>query len=320
MGAARAVTGGGTRAARPVAAGGARPVVAVAMSTYNGADHVVAQLESALSQDGVDVRVYVRDDGSTDGTLDVLSPYERAGEIVLVRGRNLGVVGSFMELLSLVPSDVPYVALCDQDDVWHPDKLARALAVVGEKDPRVPRAYCSEYVFCDADMVPQGRSHLNRSGVDFARMLYENVTSGNTMVLNRALVDCVTAAGREGVYCHDWWIALVACAVGELVYDDFCSLEYRRTGSNASPTGSSGLALLRYRVRTFLAGGELARVTGQLRKLDACLGGRMDDERRALLRRFVDGGRLAKALAPVRLRQTLAAEAALRAMFLLGML
>ena len=296
------------------------PRTFVVMSTYNGAEHLAEQLDSVLAQDAGNLSVLVRDDGSSDGTVGILETYERAGEIALVRGENLGVVGSFIDLISRVPADADFIALADQDDVWHPDKLARALAVVGEKDPRVPRAYCSEYVFCDADMVPQGRSHLNRSGVDFARMLYENVTSGNTMVLNRALVDCVTAAGREGVYCHDWWIALVACAVGELVYDDFCSLEYRRTGSNASPTGSSGLALLRYRVRTFLAGGELARVTEQLRKLDACLGGRMDDERRALLRRFVDGGRLAKALAPVRLRQTLAAEAALRAMFLLGML
>ena len=297
-----------------------RPSIAVVMSTYNGAEHVAEQLESVLAQDVGDVAVYVRDDGSTDGTLDVLGGYERAGRIVLMRGDNLGVVGSFLEALSAVPGDFDYVALADQDDVWHEDKLSRALSVMAGRPGAAPVLYCSEYVFCDADMVPQGRSHLNRTGVCFEKMLYENVTSGNTMVLSRGLVDLVTGAGSEGVYCHDWWIALVASALGEIVYDDFCSLEYRRTGSNASPTGSSGLALLRYRVRTFFSGDGLGRVTEQLRKLERCFGDRLDGPKRELLGRFLRGGRLSKALAPVRLRQGVAGELALRLMFLLGML
>lgn len=296
------------------------PSIAVVMSTYNGADHVIEQLESVLSQDVGELSVYVRDDGSTDGTLSLLAPYERRGDIVLVRGENLGVVGSFLELVSLVPEDVEYVALCDQDDVWHHDKLSRALSVLGSRPGDLPRVYCSEYVFCDAQMVRQGRSHLNRTGVSFAKMLFENVTSGNTMVLNRVLVALVREAGREGVYCHDWWIALVASALGEVVYDDFCSLEYRRTGSNASPTGSSGLALLRYRLRTFLAAGELSCVSEQLGKLDSCFGAQLSPERRSLLGRFLSGGRVKKALAPVRLRQKLPDELALRALFLAGRL
>ncbi|OUO33419.1 glycosyltransferase [Olsenella sp. An293] len=296
------------------------PRIAVAMSTYNGADHVAEQLDSVLAQDAGPAAVYVRDDGSTDATLDVLAPYEARGQIVLLRGTNLGVTGSFLELLSLVPAEFDFVALADQDDVWHEDKLSRALSVIGGCRRDAPVLYCSEYVFCDAEMVPQGRSHLNRSGVDFARMLYENVTSGNTMVLNRCLADLVAGAGREGVYCHDWWIALVASALGEIRYDDFCSLEYRRCGSNASPTGSSGPALLRYRVRTFLSGDGLARVTEQLEKLEACFGDRLAPDRRALLRRFLRGGRLSKALAPVRLRQGVPEELALRLAFVLGLL
>lgn len=294
--------------------------VAVVMSTYNGAAHVAEQLESILAQDVGEVAVYVRDDGSTDGTVDVLEPYERRGRITLSRGENVGVAASFVELLRSVPPGHDFVALADQDDVWHPDKLSRALSVMAGGPADVPLLYCSEYVFCDADMVPQGRSHLNRIGVPFERMLYENVTSGNTMVLNGRLAGLVAAAGSDGVYCHDWWIALVASALGEILYDDFCSLEYRRTGSNASPTGSSPLSLLRYRVRTFLSGDGLERVTAQLRKLDERFGDAMAPERRALLGRFLRGGRVRKALAPVRLRQTVPGELALRAMFLLGML
>ena len=293
------------------------------MSTYNGAEHVAAQLDSILAQDVTDVAdlsVYVRDDGSRDDTCAILQGYADKGLIRFLSGKNLGVVGSFLDVLAAVPTDVDYVALCDQDDVWHADKLSRALAVLGEKDQSIPQLYCSEYIFCDAEMNPQGRSHLNQTGVDFNKMLYENMVSGNTTVINRALADAVVGAGRDGVYCHDWWLALVACALGELTYDDFVSLDYRRTGSNVSPTGTGGLSLLRYRVKTFFENDELKNITAQLQKLDDCFGEQMAPEKRETLRRFLDGGRFAKAFAPVKLRQKTPEELAVRLLFLMGKL
>ena len=293
------------------------------MSTYNGTEHVAAQLDSVLAQDVTDVAdlsVYVRDDGSKDDTCAILQGYAGKGLIHFLPGENLGVVGSFLDVLAAVPIDVDYVALCDQDDVWHADKLSRALSVLGEKEQSIPQLYCSEYIFCDAEMNPQGRSHLNQTGVDFNKMLYENMVSGNTTVINRALADAVVGAGRDGVYCHDWWLALVACALGELTYDDFVSLDYRRTGSNVSPTGTGGLSLLRYRVKTFFENDELKNITAQLQKLDDCFGEQMAPEKRETLRRFLDGGRFAKAFAPVKLRQKTPEELAVRLLFLMGKL
>lgn len=306
-----------------VALSNKRASIAVVMSTYNGAEHLHEQLDSILAQDVAeiaDVSVYVRDDGSKDDTAVILSEYESRGQIVFVRGQNLGVVGSFLDVISCVPGEVDYIALCDQDDVWHADKLSRALEVLGTRDQLIPQLYCSEYVFCDARMAPQGRSHLNRIGVDFPKMLYENMVSGNTTVVNRALADAIVQAGRPGVYCHDWWLALVACAIGELIYDDFASLDYRRTGSNVSPTGSGGLKLLRYRLKTFFERGQLEDITIQLRKLDECFGDQMPAQKRQLLRRFLDGGRFTKAFTPVRLRQKIPEELALRLLFLAGKL
>ena len=296
------------------------PSIAVAMSTYNGESHLEQQLDSVLGQDVGNLSVYVRDDGSQDGTLALLESYERQGSIHLLRGENVGVVASFLAAIAAVPCDVEFIALCDQDDEWHVDKLSRALSVLGQKDNSVPQLYCSEYRFCDADMNPTGRSHLNRIGVSFPTMLYENMVSGNTMVMNRALANRVNEAGREGVYSHDWWIALVATALGELTFDDFVSLEYRRTGSNASPTGSGGLSLLRYRLRTFFEKGELTNVARQLERLYRLYADEMPSERRALLERALTGGRLSKAFVPVRLRQKPIEEAALRLLLVLGRL
>lgn len=294
--------------------------VAVVMSTYNGAVHLREQVESVFAQDYPSLELIVRDDGSSDGTVEILEGYERDGALRLIRGENKGVVGSFLDGIAQASPDAAFVALCDQDDVWHSDKISRAVAVLSTRDNTIPQMYCSEYMFCDADMHPRERSHLNRIGVEFPTMLYENMVSGNTVVINRKLADLIVAAGREGVYTHDWWLGLVATALGELAYDDFVSLEYRRTGSNASPTGTSVWNILRYRVRTFFKGEQLKDITVQLRRLYDLYADKMPAQRRLLLERFLFGGRIAKALAPVRLRQKPLEELALRVLFLMGSL
>lgn len=296
----------------------AHPIVAVIMSTYNGARFLVEQIESVLAQRDVQVRLYVRDDGSTDETLQILEGFEREGRLTLERGENMGVVPSFIRALSMVPSDIEFIALCDQDDVWHRDKLTRAVRELSKRGQDVPLLYCSEYMFCDSDMQPLGRSHLNRIGVNFETLLYETMVSGNTTVINRRLAELAIAAGSEGVYSHDWWLGLIAAGLGELMFDDFISLDYRRTGGTVSPTGASPVTLLLYRVRKFLAGGDLVKITGQLQRYYQCFGGDLPEERRRLIERFLQGGRLRKALAPVRLRQKPLEEVALRVLFLTG--
>lgn len=296
------------------------PNISVVVSTYNGGPYIAAQIESILAQDAPNVHVLVRDDGSSDNTLEVLKPYAMRGDIELVEGKNLGVVGSFLDGVARVADSADFVALCDQDDVWHADKLSRALSVLAQKNNGIPQLYCSEYIFCDAEMHPKEKSQLNKSGVSFAKMLYENPTSGNTMVMNRALAQKIAKAGREGVYTHDWWIALVAATLGELAFDDFASLDYRRLSSSVSPTGTSAWNILKYRVKNLLNREELGKITAQLEKLNDCFGGEMSVEKQALLRHFLTAGRLGKAFTRARLRQKPAEDLALRLLFLAGML
>ena len=194
--------------------------VAVVMSTYNGARFVADQIESVLNQQGCDVSIFARDDGSSDGTADILRDYAARNLLVLDAGDNKGMVPSFFAALAMVPDTFEFIAFCDQDDVWHSDKLSRALETLGSRDQSIPQLYCSEYIFCDEQLNRTARSHLNRIGVDFSKLMAENVCSGNTMVMNRALVSELLADGPEGVYVHDWWAALVATGLGELTFDD----------------------------------------------------------------------------------------------------
>lgn len=296
------------------------PVVAVAMSTYNGMPYIKEQLASLRAQEGVETRVYVRDDGSTDGTVEYLRERDAAGELTLIEGKNLGVVGSFIDAIAHVPEDIPYIALCDQDDVWHANKLSRALEVLQEGRQDIPRLYCSEYMFCDEDMNPTGRSHLNLIGVGFETLLYETKVSGNTAVFNRCLADLAVRAGAKDVFGHDWWLGLLAASMGELYFDDFVSLDYRRLNASVSPTGGSFLTILKFRIKAFVKGDQLSRITAQLKRFYEVFGDRLDPQKKALVERFVYGNRLQKAFAPVRLRQIGTEELALRLLFLMGKL
>lgn len=294
--------------------------VAVVMSTYNGEKYLAEQIESVLAQDAPGVRLFVRDDGSKDGTVALLQSYADKGLIEFVAGENKGVVESFYEALAMPPKDYPYVAFCDQDDVWYPDKISKALAVLTPRDQSIPQLYCSEYVFCDEQLDNKVPSQLNRIGVRFSTLLVETICSGNTTVMNRVLVDELLAHGTKGVYLHDWWSALVAAGLGEVSFDESASLDYRRIASSVSPTGSHGLSLLKYRVRTFLGDGQLKRITEQLEEFRACYGDRLSREDRMLIDLLLDGGHVSKAFVPVRLRQKPAEEVAVRVLFLLGLL
>ena len=294
--------------------------IAVVMSTYNGERFLAEQIDSVLGQQGCNVRLFVRDDGSRDGTANVLKDYADRGLLEFVVGDNRGMVPSFFAALAMVPDTFEFIAFCDQDDVWHPDKLSHALSVLSQRDLTIPQLYCSEYIFCDEQLNRTARSHLNRIGVNFPKLMAENVCSGNTMLMNRALFTELLADGPEDVYVHDWWAALVAAGIGELTFDDFTSLEYRRAGGTISPTGSSGLPLLLFRIRTFFGKGQLALIPKQLRRYRVRYGSRLRPEDRKLLDRMIDGNRFAKAFTPTRLRQKLPEEVAVRLFYLAGLL
>ena len=97
--------------------------VQVLLSTYNGETYLKQQLDSILNQKNVAVKLFVRDDGSSDGTVDILRAYAALHDnICYLCGENCGVVASFFRLFELSDPDVDFYALSDQDDVWDEDK------------------------------------------------------------------------------------------------------------------------------------------------------------------------------------------------------
>ena len=107
--------------------------VAVIMSTYNGEKYLGEQIDSILNQKDLEVTLFVRDDGSSDGTKNILEKYARDnGKIHINFGVNAGVGNSFMNALYSVPDTFDYYAFADQDDIWLENKLFQAVKALQE--------------------------------------------------------------------------------------------------------------------------------------------------------------------------------------------
>ena len=229
------------------------PRIAVLLSTYNGEAYLEAQLASLAAQEGVQVQVFARDDGSRDATREILARHADGWPALadLPTGPNLGPAMSFFHLLATAPDGFDGYALCDQDDVWLPDKLERAARRLAEVPAGRPALYCSSVMCVDADLRPLGPGPV-KSDVRFEHLLFENIAFGATVVMNAAAARLVRSRlPVSGLVMHDWWCALVTSAFGEVIYDPEPGVLYRQHGGNEIGQASTPFAELRRHARIF---------------------------------------------------------------------
>lgn len=230
----------------------AGPLIDILLATYNGAAWLPAQLDSLLAQSDQRFRILVRDDGSSDGTPEVLERY-RCGfgariEILPSDGATLRARGNFGRLLEM--SDAPYAMFCDQDDVWHIDKIACSMAAMAEMEHEhgaaCPLLVHSDLRVVDGDLRELAGSFAGYqrvdlgSSADLRTTLVQNSVTGCTMLMNRPLIDLALPIPREAVM-HDHWIALVAAAFGKAKPIRRALIDYRQHGGNV--VGAQGLRL-----------------------------------------------------------------------------
>jgi cellulose synthase/poly-beta-1,6-N-acetylglucosamine synthase-like glycosyltransferase len=221
--------------------------VSVALGTHNGANYLREQLESILAQTHPVDEIVLSDDASHDGTVELaerIIDEHRATDAatptlaVLRNAVALGVTRNFEQALTAASGDL--IALCDQDDVWHPDRIERGLAAIARR----PR---TELVAAEARLVdevgrPIGRSLFETLGVDdelrrrlesggaFNELLKRNVVTGATMMVTRALVE--RASPFPASWVHDEWLAIVASVGGGLALVAEPVIDYRQHGGN----------------------------------------------------------------------------------------
>jgi glycosyltransferase involved in cell wall biosynthesis len=245
----RARPDGGRRADITAAADCA---ITILLSTYNGEKFLAAQLESFFAQDFEDWRLVWRDDGSSDRTVAMMRAFAATlapGRCVesATSGPHLGAAPSFLLLLAEA-RDAKVIAFADQDDVWLPGKLSRAAARVAAAGER-PALYCAQQYMVDAALRGAKKSAAHTNPPGFPASLTQNIANGNTLVMNRAACDLVTAIpGPEGTV-HDWWSYIVVSACGgEVIFDAEPQVLYRLHKNNliaASPsTAARAIAAL----------------------------------------------------------------------------
>ena len=233
-------------------------IVAILMSTYNGQKYLREQMESLLQQEGVALKIVVRDDGSKDNTIQILEEYSHKYDFITVlKENNVGVSKSFNCLCKYACDNVEadYYAFCDQDDVWDKDKLLIAVNKLENLPNDKPNLY-----FSNLKMVDENLNYIRdlftpgevRIGSPMA--LIQVFTYGCTCVFNRKGLDDYCAIPVNEMF-HDHWIFELCTYLGSVYYDEAAHINYRQHSSNVSGAKSKGLKLLKVRLNTFFKRG-----------------------------------------------------------------
>lgn len=215
-----------------------RPEVDILMATYNGTLYIKDQINSILYQSFKNWRLIIRDDGSSDGTLDILQHYARLDSRIIVCDDdlgNLGVFGNFMELIKL--SDSKYVMLADQDDLWINDKVETSLSFIKEKERGiVPILVFANSILTDDSLTKKyGYNYNMTEPPSLHNFLFYNAGyQGSGMIFNDYLRMKIFPFFFENCLIHDYHISLVGLLLGEVHHISRPLMLYRRHESSTT--------------------------------------------------------------------------------------
>jgi glycosyltransferase involved in cell wall biosynthesis len=270
------------------------PSVAILMCTCQGEQFLLGQLDSIKSQRHKNWTVWVSDDSSIDNTRPILEEYRsRWGveRLSIVCGPSAGFAANFRSLTCSTEIDADFFAWADQDDIWEPDKLSRALAWLQSVPADVPSLYGTRTLLTDEGNRPIGLSPLFTRPPSFANALVQSIAGGNTMVFNRAARALLMEANSQGrALPPDWLAYLVVTGCGGRVhYDPWPSVRYRQHGGNLSGSNISLQGRWR-RLRLLLAGQFAEWIDANLESL-ARVRHRMPEPNRRVLDAFIGARR-----------------------------
>ncbi len=214
------------------------PKIAVLLAAYNGEPFIASQVKSILFQLGVDVNIYIRDDGSADGTTSAIEQFSILPNVTILEDEECtkSAAGNFFKILSHIEfKDYDYVAFSDQDDVWDPEKLSRAVSRISDGGFD---GYSSDLV---AYSNSKGHAHYLKKSYPSKEFdyLFQGASAGCTYVMTSKLASVVAHStahlqskdfiGRS----HDWLVYAIARAHDmQWCYDAYAPIFYRQHSNN----------------------------------------------------------------------------------------
>lgn len=288
-------------------------MITVLMAVWQGAEYLCEQLDSILNQTRPVDRIVVSDDGSTDGTLDILTAYqsEYPGVFEVIshadekRKESLrGAAANFFFLIererlrvNAGVAEPEYWFLSDQDDIWLPDKVEKMYGKMRQEEENVGFD-CAILLYSDVKVVDKYKKLLSESlfryqrmnpeRVEFSEVLVENPVTGGAAMFNAALLGQLSVPPETCVM-HDWWLALLASAFGKLICLEEALSLYRQHGHNTMGAGKTGsLKDLKARLgRSREVEDNYRRMFAQAECFLLQYGSRMTDSRRRTLQGYL---------------------------------
>ncbi len=216
--------------------------LSIALCTCEGSFFLPAQLESLAGQSVLPGEVVVCDDASTDGSVDIVEEFAKKVPFqvqIVVNEARMGAVKNFEQAISLCKGK--YIALCDQDDTWYENRLEMALQcmIEAEKDSgaKTPVLVHSDLAVIDGSGKQVAPSYMKARRIKHKgdkvlnNLVAQNFVTGNTVLFNSALKKLALPIPDEA-FMHDWWLALVAAAAGQIEFIEQPTVYYRQHQAN----------------------------------------------------------------------------------------
>ena len=308
------------------------PKVNIILATYNGGRFLKEQLDSLINQTYNNISIYIRDDGSTDNTIDIINEYisnnSSSKEIILLNDNagNLRCPGSFYKILNDCDS-ADYYAFCDQDDIWYEDKIKWAVEKLEQrkkqnKDDSIPIVYYSGYeYYTDGGEFIRHSSRQNENPT-VNDVIYYTPASGFVLVFNEAARQQFIVNVDPGKELHDRWLLRCAITMGQTIYDPRYTATHIRHAEAVTADNSSNKNLIVGFVKKEIMGQEMIEAKKNLIHFCNVFQDRLNSKDRKILNKFTKKNspiaQLQKLLYPHRLRPRMAGEIALRFIFLFG--
>lgn len=215
------------------------------MATYNGERFISEQLDSLIGQTCADWELFINDDGSSDATVNIIESYCKKDSRIhlLDLAKHVGACHNFLTLLQNVNAD--YYMFCDQDDIWHSDKIEETLDAMKEQESSNKNydSYKPVIVHTDLRMVDATGSCIGESFWKYSRIIpsaikeFRNyastcVATGCTMLFNKAAKECVRF-NPSHARMHDAWVTLCVAKNNGIVYAlNSATIDYRQHDNN----------------------------------------------------------------------------------------
>lgn len=260
--------------------------VIVLLSTFNGELYLKEQLDSLIKQTLKPYKIFIRDDGSNDNTLNILKEYKaNYGFIDFYQGSNLKPAKSFFDLIKNT-EEADYYALCDQDDVWFEDKLEAAVKLLEKEDKNIPLLYSGRFILTDQNLYPLDSNVSKLYGyTDFPHALLYHTAPGCTFVFNELARRQTIRYDVEKEYCviHDAIIHKVVAMFGKMILDNKPHMFYRQHGNNEIGLTTNKIKIVVDKIKFFTTGKLKNYRSNTAKSLLNVYGKELDVDKKAIL-------------------------------------